>query len=161
MGTGFNQMDTWSKDALWKSLASSVAVSVPCFCLAVFLIEADIVWGAPQQVLLGILLLAACNFATLVTLEHCRDRIGALTIPSLLSALGLVVLFVIAEGINRFVGNIGYRWIFPLVAVAVLLIMAAIFREKIFLLKCHLGCNSVALAMLWSLGAADRISLPF
>ena len=45
---------------------------------------------------------------------------------------------------------------------AILLLGAcAIFREKKLLLKSYLAVNCVAMALLWSLGNADRIYLPF
>lgn len=149
------------KDELLKSVITSLLVSVPTFCAALYFMEAQIAWNSPGLIVLFILGLAVANFAAIVILEHYRSSIGKLTLPALLSAVGLVLLFVTAEAINRFYRDFGYEWLFPAVLLALGLSFIAIFRERQMALKCHLACNSVALAVLWSIGMADKVAMPF
>jgi hypothetical protein len=149
------------KDDMLKSLVTGLLVCVPSFCLSVYIMETRINWPAPAVITAAILCAAAANFALIVFLEYYRRRLGALTLPALLTEVGIVMLFVIAGSINRYYADFGYGWLAPLVAFYLCLSTLAIFREKTLLLKCHLGLNAVMLAVLCSLGAADRIALPF
>lgn len=155
MGAQFEQ-----KDDLFKSLVTSLLVSVPGFCAALYFMEAKFVWDEPGLVVAFILGFAFANFAAIVILEHYRSNIGKLTLPAMLSAVGLVMLFVITEGLNR-TFHFGYEWLFPAVILAMGLILIAIFKERRVLLKCHLAVNEVVVGILWGLGVMDRVALPF
>lgn len=153
--------NTANKDELYKSLVTSLLVSVPSFCASLYFMEAKIVWDSPSLVVTFLLGFAVANFASIVILEHYRSEIGKLTLPALLSAVGLVFLFVIAEAINRFFLDFGYNWLFPVVLLALGLSFIAIFKEEKLALKCQLAFNSVAVAVLWALGVADKVAIPF
>ena len=146
---------------LVKSVITSLLVCVPTFCASVWVMEAKPLWTTPAVTMLVILGMTAANFAALVFLEHYRTRIGGLTLPTIVGAVGIVVLFVIAESLNRFVRDFGYDWLFPVIMIYLLLSFVAIFREKVVMLKLHLSLNVVVIAILWTLGAADKIALPF
>ena len=77
------------------------------------------------------------------------------------SSISIVMLFVIAESINRFFKHLGYAALTPFVVAAAALIALAVFREKNIALKCYLSLNSIMLIVLWALGAADKITMPF
>lgn len=154
-------MTRQDKDDLRKSLVTSLLVSLPTFCAALYFMEAQITWRSPSLIVVFILGLAVANFAAIVILEHYRSSLGNLTLPALLSGVGLILLFVTAEAINRFYRDFGYEWLFPVVVLALGLSFLAIFRERKMALKFQLACNSVAVAVLWSLGAADKIAMPF
>ena len=154
-------MEYHTKDELKKSLVTSLLVCLPSFCATVYFMEAEISWENPGVVAMSVVCLGLANFASIVILEHYRSQIGRLTIPALLCAVGLVLLYVLTEGINRFYHNFGYEWLFPAVLLAVGLTLIAIFREGKIALKCQLAFNAVALSVLWSLGVADKVALPF
>lgn len=108
-----------------------------------------------------VLLLAVLDFATVVFIEQYHKRLGKLTLPSLLAAIAVIFLYMVMESFNRFFEQLGYGFLTPLVVIVVLMIYAAIFMEKSLLLKSYLGINSVALALLWAMGASDKITMPF
>jgi hypothetical protein len=153
--------DRPAQDEMLKSLLVSLAVCLPAFCLAVWLIEKPVAWTSPPLVVLCILGLTAANFATIIFLEYYRASIGRLTLPALLGAVAVVLLYMIAQSMDRFVHDIGYNWLFPAVACFLLLSACAIFRERQLLLKGYLALNTVAMAVLWGLGDMDRMTLPF
>jgi hypothetical protein len=150
------------QDPLYKSLVTSLGVSIPGFFLSVFLMETQIQWPHPAWIILGILAGAVVNFGVIITLDRCREKIGHMTIPALLAVVGVVLMYLIAEALNRFIDSrIGYSWLFPFVVLSTGLCLLAIFKEKKIALKCHLAANSVIIAVLWALGTADKIALPF
>lgn len=149
------------KDNMGLSLVSSLGVCVPAFCASIYVMETNVTWESPAVVVLSILAIAAANFAAIIFLEHCREKIGSLTLPALLATVGLVLLFVLAETVNRFFMDMGHAWLFPFLVVALGLSFLAIFLEKKIAIKCQLGFNSVMLAVLWGLGVADKVALPF
>ena len=154
-------MDKQNQDNLIVSLLTSLAVSVPAFCATIYLMESNLSWNTPALVTLVVIAVAAANFATIIALEHFRANIGTLTLPALLATVGLILLFVMMEGINRFFYDFGYRWLFPVLVIALGLSFLAIFKEHKFLIKCQLGFNSMALAVLWGLGVTGKVALPF
>ncbi|MDD9900260.1 MAG: hypothetical protein OXT65_04715 [Alphaproteobacteria bacterium] len=157
----FGHLQNAGKDQLFKSMLSSLLVCVPTFCLSVYIMEArHFVWPAALT-MLAILGLACGNFALVVFLEHYRKNIGGLTLHALLGAVAVVFIFLVVSGINRFVKDFGYDWLFPVIAVYLVLSFLAIFKEKVVLLKLHLGINSIVVAILWTLGTTDKITLPF
>lgn len=147
--------------ALFKSLVTSLLVCVPSFCFSVYIIETHISWSAPALVMAAILCVGVFNFGLTVALEYCRSKLGPLTLPAMLCVAAVVLLFVIAESFDRFVDKIDYGWLLPAVAVGLALSTLAIFKERVLALKLHLAFNSLALAVLWGLGATGKISLPF
>jgi hypothetical protein len=152
---------TGKDEILDSSVITSLIVSVPSFCMALYVVEARISWDSPGLIVFFILGLAVANFAAIVFLEQYRASIGKLTLPALLSGVGLVLLFVVAEAVNRFYRDLGYEWLLPAVILALAISFVAIFRERKMALKCQLAGNSVAAAVLWSLGMADKMAMPF
>lgn len=146
---------------LFRSLTASLAVGVPSLCLAAWLIEARPALSSPSSVMLMILALSAVNVMLVLAIEEYQARLSALTFPALLATSGVSLLFVIAEGVNRFAFDAGYVWLFPFVAGGLVVSALAMFRESGVLLKCLLGLNVVALAALWCMGAVGKIVLPF
>lgn len=154
-------MDGHSHSDLWKSALISCMVGVPVFCLSVFIMESKPFWASPALTMLAILGMTAANFAAIIFLEYYRSRLSRLSMPVMFGAVGLVLLYIIAESVNRFILDFGYDWLFPIVAVYLLASFIAIFSEKLVLVKLHIGINAVVIAVLWTLGAADKIALPF
>lgn len=148
-------------DNLLMSMVTSLGVCVPSFCASVWLMETQVDFSHPALVAMGILGLAVINFGVIVMLDKYRARLGALTLPALLATVGVVLLYMMAEAINRFVADFGYQWLFPFVAGVLGLCLVAIFREQRLILKCQLGVNGIGLAVLWTLGASDRLAMPF
>ena len=146
---------------LTRSFILSLCVCLPAFGASVYVIERGFDAAHPAVVMLALLLLAALNFLTIVLLEHYSRRLGTLTLPALLAPVGLVLLFMIAEGVNRYFHDFGYRWLLPVAMVALALSFIGAFSERRPLLKCQMAFNAVAIAILWTLGAADKVSLPF
>jgi hypothetical protein len=146
---------------MMKSVITSLAVCIPCFCLTVYLMETNVNWVASGLIVLIILGLMACNFLFIIVLEQHRSKLGTLTFPALLAAVGLVLAFMITGAIDRFFKDFGYSWLFPAVVLTLFLSYAAIFKEKTVAMKFHLGLNGIALTVLWFMGAADKIALPF
>lgn len=149
------------RENLIRSHATSMLVCVPAFCLSVWIMETYIPWPSPALVMTGVMGVAAVNFLLIVALERWRSRLGTLTLPALLGAVGIVMLFMIAQGVNRFYMDFGYGWLLPAVVFYMMLSSVAIFRERFVALKCYLALNAVALSVLWGLGAADKVALPF
>jgi hypothetical protein len=81
--------------------------------------------------------------------------------PALLATCGLVLLFALISGVNRFYPEVGYHWLFPIVALLITFKYLAMFKERNLALKFYLAINIIALAALWGLGKADKIALPF
>lgn len=154
-------MKTEIPHELRLSIAASLAVCLPTFVLSVWLMEAKIAWSHPSLIVVAILALAALNFGAIVVLEYYRSSIGSLTLPALIGTVSLVLMYMIAEGINRFFRDFGYDWLFPAVVLVLGLSLLAIFKEKQLLLKLQLAANSLAIAVLGALGAADKVAMPF
>jgi hypothetical protein len=79
----------------------------------------------------------------------------------LLLTVGMVLLFVLTYGVNRFVADIGFGWLYPAVLVALCSFAVAVFMERNNMLKAALAANAVSLAILWNLAYSDKIVLPF
>jgi len=147
--------------ACFKSFFTSTPVVALSVLTGVYLLRGYVSAQYAYFVTCAVLLLAAFDFATVVFIEKYRSTLGALTLPAFLAALGTIFLFIVVESFNRLFEGFGYTLTMPFVAVAVLMIYAAIFMEKNMMLKICLGINSLALALLWALGATDMITLPF
>lgn len=139
----------------------SILMLIPSPLLGILLMESKMPLQYPVLVAYTVLFLAAVNFITVVLIEPYRRREGKLTLSALLAAIAVILLYAVSETVNRFVEHLGYEWLTPLVAAGVLLLYAAIFREKSVALKFQLSVNSIALAILWMAGSADKITMPF
>jgi len=146
---------------LLASTFISMLVCLPGVALMTWLLKGHISLEQPQILMLLIIAVGAADFVALVWLDGYRRRIGPLTLPALAGGTGLVLLYLIAQGVNRFFSDFGYNWIFPIAIVAMLACYAAIFGEKTTVMKIYLGVNGIALSVLTCLGHADKIALPF
>lgn len=150
-----------SSAELVKSYVYSLLISLPSLAITIYLTQFRVEWWSVQVVLSMILFVSIVNFIALVTLEEYRSRLGTFTIPVLLAACGLILLFALIGGVNRFYPGVGYHWLFPIVALVIVFKYLAMFKEKNLALKFYLAINIIALAALWGLGKADKIALPF
>lgn len=148
-------------DPIMKTLPTSLLVCVPSFALSLYLMQTRMEWVRPDLITTMILMLMTGNIALLAIMEQHRSRIGILTCPALLSAVGLSLLFMVAESVERFHANIDYQWFFPAVLIASMLSCIAIFKERQLFMKFQLGATSIALTIMWCMGAGDKLSLPF
>jgi len=146
---------------LTKSYLISMAVSLPSLALLAFFVKLEINWLAPQLWLVGILVLSLVNFIVLICLDNIRNRIGSLTLPTLIGTVGIVLLLVILKAFEEVFYFIDLKLLLPWVALFLIFCPLAIFKEKLIALKIHMGINSIALAVLWSLGNTGMIFLPF
>lgn len=144
-----------------KSLIISTLFFLPSPVMGYFLQVTRAPMESPYFVACAILALAVLNFIIVALLEQHRPRLGGLTLPALLCTVAVIFMFVTAESLNRFFEHLGYNWLSPFVAVSVLFIYIAIYREKSLALKSHLCLNSIALQILWILGAANKVTMPF
>jgi hypothetical protein len=144
-----------------RSLMTSMLVALPCLMMAWSIIRMRITWSAPATVMMAILCLGVLNFVLTVGLEPVRRRIGGLTLPAILASSSVVFLFVLAGSFNRFVQDVNYQWLLPVVGMCLILSLLAIFRERILALKLYLAFNALSLSVLWGLGATGRVWLPF
>lgn len=146
---------------LLKSVMTGLVVSAPSLLVSLYLVQANIVWTRPDMITAGILTLMAGNMALLVALEKDCKELGFLTFPALLSCVALALLFTILESLHRFVGYLGYEWTSPLVIGVFCLCQIAIFGEHMGFLKCQLGFNAIAMALMWKMAIADKFMTPF
>lgn len=144
-----------------KSSIISLLVLIPSVLTWFYLRENRTLLPYPYMIAYAILLWAILDFIIVVLIEPYRRILGGLTIPAFIGTISIVMLFVIAESINRFFNHLGYDLLTPFVIAAILLIAVAVFREKNTVLKCYLGLNSIMLIVLWALGASDKITMPF
>ncbi|MEZ0260781.1 MAG: hypothetical protein ACAH80_07210 [Alphaproteobacteria bacterium] len=150
-----------SSAELVKSYVYSLCISLPTLAAVIYLTQFRVEWWSGQVVLSMVLFVSIINFIALVTLEEYHSRLGTFTIPVLLAACGLVVLFALISGVNRFYPGLGYHWLFPVIALVIVFKYLAMFKERNLALKFYLAINIIALAALWGLGKADKIVLPF
>src|SRR4051812_22419885 len=119
-----------TKENLSKSLIASLIVCVPAFCLFAYVLETRSVL-APANVVVPVMLgMTAVDFALILGLEYCRSRLGALTLPALLAAMGVVLALVVADGVSRFVTDVGTAWLLPVVMAYMAFSTVAVFKER-------------------------------
>lgn len=149
------------KDFLLRSLVGSLAVGIPSLFVVVYLMKSTPVMAQPSLASIIILAMTLGNFVALTGLEKYRDRLGKLTIHALVSTIGVVLLFVISDALNRFAFELGHRWLFPMVMAGLVVLYIALFRERVIWVKTLLAANGVMLAVLWCLAATDKVYIPF
>ena len=143
-----------------KSMLTSFLILSPSLLLWVYLMGNQVYLPYPYLVVYAILFWAVLDFIIVIRIELYRP-LGALTIPAFIGVISTTLFYVIAESINRFFEKLGYEYLTPVVAIAVLLICVATFREKNVVLKVYLSLNIMMLAALWVLGNTNKIMLPF
>jgi len=158
---GHSDKQSASVSAFVKSSVISILVLIPSVLTGFYLMENQTSLPYPYMIAYAILLWAILDFIIVVLIEPYRRILGMLTIPAFIGTISIVMLFIIAESINRFFNHLGYNLLTPFVIAAILLIAVAVFWEKNIVLKCYLGLNSIILIVLWALGASDKITMPF
>ena len=149
-------------DPFLKSLPASLGLCVPSLCLCVYLMQERIDWAQPAITAMVTLAVGLANIGVIVALDPVRRELGRLTMPALLLTVSVVLLYTITEAMNRFVQDIGYTWLFPLVVITLGVSFIGIFAEAKISLKFLLAINALTLAILWGLGVSGRLSaLPF
>jgi len=144
-----------------KSFIWSTIAILPSILIGNFLRDHQVPVQYSYFVGVTVLMLAAFDFATVVFIEQYKSKMGKLTIPALVGANAIIFMFIIAESFNRFLTHVGYAYITPFLLISVILIYIAIFREKMLVMKLYLSLNSMALLLLWTMGLADKIVMPF
>ena len=140
---------------------TGAAISAPCTLLSIFIMQKHFSFHQPWLWMLGILALGVLDFLAAILLEPMKRELGSLTLPALLGSCGMVLFYVLAQTLNRYIEHLGYDWLLPFVIASLGLCYAGIFLEKNAHLKCYLALNGLALTVLWCLGAADKVALPF
>jgi hypothetical protein len=136
-------------------------MALPALIVVFQLLDHRANWEMPGLWTTGLLVVALVDFVAVLGLEPFRRKLGEMTLPLLLLTVGLVLLFVLTYGVNRFVTNIGFGWLYLPVLVALSSFAIALFMERNNALKALLAGNAVALAVLWNLASADKLALPF
>lgn len=141
--------------------ATSVAIAGPCSFLSIALMHNHSPFSQPMLWATGVLALAGMNIATACMLDGERARLGAFTMPALLAMAGIVLMYVFAQSVNRYVTPVGYDWLLPFVIAGLGLCYCGIFLEKSLFLKALMAASGLALTVMWCLGSADKLALPF
>ena len=108
-----------------------------------------------------ILFLASINLGTVIMMDPFQHYFSRFTPAAIIGMAGVIFLFIITESVSRFLGHIGYSFLTPFLLACQGLIYTTIVLEKSFALKCLLCLDSVAVVLLWDLGAAGNFMLPF
>jgi len=145
--------------------ASATILTIGMLCasllLGKYLLDHRLPQQSSYQVSCIILVLASINFGTAIMLDPFRYYYSKFTPPAIVSMAALVLLFAIAESFNRFLGHFGYGFLTPFVIACQGLIYVTLVLEKNIALKCLLGLDSIAVILLWELGAAGNFTMPF
>ncbi|MEZ0260783.1 MAG: hypothetical protein ACAH80_07220 [Alphaproteobacteria bacterium] len=149
-----------SKDYI-RHLTVGAALSLPALIVVFELMDHRVSWSMPGVWTMAMMLIALCDFVAVVGLEPFRRKLGDLTLPMLLLTVGMMLLFVLTYGVNRFVAHIGFGWLYPAVLVLLASFALAVFMERNNVLKAALAGNAIALAILWNLAYSDKLVLPF
>jgi hypothetical protein len=144
-----------------RHLTIASALALPTLIAVFDLMDRRGDWSMPGVWTMALVVIGAGDFIAAVGLEPFRRKLGDLTLPMLLLAPGMVLLFTLTYGINRFVADIGYGWLYPAVLVMLASFAVALYMERNTALKATLAFNAVALALLWNLAYSDRFVLPF
>lgn len=149
------------RESLVRGFVFNLALACPGLIFGLYALSHNVNWPAPALIMPFIFALAAGSFTLIAILDSMHARTGQWTLPGLLSVTGIVMLFMIAEAANRFLGDFGYGWLLPFVLTVQAVLYVAMFTEKGFLLRAVLLLDSIAISVLWGLGAADRLFMPF
>jgi hypothetical protein len=160
-GAAPHKGDAPDKAHLLASTFVSLLVCLPAIAFTAYMLDGHVALEEPQILMLLIMALGIADFAALVTLDGYRRRLGPLTLPALAGSAGLVLLYMMMQGINRFSEDFGYAWLYPLALAGLVVSYLAIFGEKTAVMKVFLCVNGLALSVLTCLGHADKIILPF
>jgi len=139
----------------------SSAVAAPAIIGSVVLMQWEFNLSNSGMWMMGILGFTAGNLLMTLLLEPYSSRIGPFTMPAILATIALVLLYLITEALNRFAEKIGYEWLLPFVLAGLCICYTGIFREQSFVLRLYMALNGLMLTLLWCMGVADKVALPF
>jgi hypothetical protein len=149
------------KASILKSILTGAIVLAPAVAVEMYLIGHKAPLQASYFFACVVLFLGVIDFGTVVMIEPQRKRLSSLTMPAFLSAMAVVLLYVISESLNRFVQHLGYEWLTPFAMASIVMLYGAVFIEKNLALKCQLSLNSIAVTFLWAMGSIDKVTMPF
>lgn len=141
--------------------ATSLAIAAPCSFLSLALMHTYSSFPQPMMWVTGVLAIAGLNIATACVLDGERSRLGVFTMPALLAMVGIVILYIFGQSVNRYITPVGYDWMLPFVIPGLGLCYCGIFLEKSMFLKALMAVSGLALTVMWCLGSANKLALPF
>lgn len=141
--------------------ATSVAIAVPCSFLSMTLMHKYSAFPQPVVWVTGVLALAAANLALACIFDRDRQQLGLFTMAGMLAMVGIVILYIFAQSVNRYMAPVGYGWTLPFVVAGLGICYCGVFFEKSLFLKAYLAVNGLALTVMWCLADADKLALPF
>ncbi len=153
--------DNFDRMARLGPFMVSLVIAAPALLASIVLLQWTFSWGNPGFWMLGILVIMTMNLLATVLLEPYSSALGPFTTPALLSSIALVMTYIMTDALRRYFPDIGFNWLLPFVLVGLGICYAAIFRERSILLRMYLAANGIALTILWCLGVADKVALPF
>jgi len=145
------------------SHGASVLILAPSLAAGICLLEDTLpLLQEALRISYLILFLASINFATAIMIEPYRSSLSRLSLPTLMSMVAVVFLFIVAGALKlQFFQHLDYIFLTPFVAACEILIYATIFFEKNIPLKCLLSLDSIALMFLCALSVTDKFTTPF
>jgi len=149
------------ENAPHPSQALSALIAMPSLALGVFFMQSHFTSGAPEQWVIGILGFAAINLLGALALEPHISRLGRLTMPALLGAVAVVLLYLLADVVDRHLVAVNGELLLPFLLPGMGLCYLGIFREPSVALRLLLSLNGLMLALVWCLSAAHDFMLTF
>ena len=141
--------------------ATSLAIAAPCSFLSMTLMHKYSSFPQPVVWVTGVLALAMANLVLACVFDRDRQQLGLFTMAGMLAMVGIVILYIFAQSVNRYMAPVGYDWTLPFVVAGLGICYCGVFFEKSLFLKAYLAVNGLALTVLWCLAAADKLALPF
>lgn len=139
----------------------SFVIAAPSLVLALFFMQSHFTSGAPEQWVIGVLGFAALNLLCALALEPYLSRLGRLTMPALLGAVAVVLLYLLADVVDRHFVAVNGELLLPFLVPGMGLCYLGIFREPSVALRLLLSLNGLMLALVWCLSAAHDFMLTF
>ena len=142
---------------------AGIGILMLCFSVAagVYLLDNRPPPQSSYQLSCIILFLASINIATVIMMDPFHHYFSKFTPSAIIGMEAVVLLFIITESLNRFLGHFGYSFLTPLLIACQALIYTTIVLEKSFALKSLLCLDSVAVVLLWDLGVTGNFTMPF
>ncbi len=141
--------------------AISLAIAVPCSFLSITLMHKYSSFPQPMLWVTAVLVLSGVNLVLACLFDRDRAQLGTFTMAGMLATVGIVILYIFAQSVNRYMTPVGYDWMLPFVIAGLGICYCGVFFEKSLFLKAYLALNGFALTVMWCLGAADKLALPF
>lgn len=142
-------------------LATSVALAGGGTFFSMTLMNKTVSIPQPWIWVIAVLALMVLNILSVILLEPERAKLGSLTLPAMLGSVAIVMMYIFSQTLNRYMLPVGYSWLLPFVIAGLGLCYCGLFGERSLFLKAYLAVNGLALTVIWCLGAADKLALPF